>query len=377
MIQFVDIKNFKSIKKKQFALRNLNVLLGLNGMGKSSFIQMLLLLKQSTLHEGLRLNGNYTRIGNSRDALYQYAKDENLAVEIAFSDGQRERMNFVFQAEADTFNLAGEIKFGEGFFRQSLWQNNAFQYLNASRQEPKSIHEKSYSNVVLWGNLGNFGEFTAHYLEVHGSGEVGFENLIHPKSYLRDETTGKEIANKTLLNQVNLWLGEISAGVRVRATEIQNSENIQLEYEYEQPNFGTTNRFKPANVGFGISYVLPVVVSLLSARPGNLLIIENPESHIHPRGQAELGKLVALAAMNDVQIVVETHSDHFVNGVRVAVKEGAIAREKAVLFYFEKTVTESEQFSKITDIEIDQNGELGQYPENMLDEWSNQLFKLL
>lgn len=377
MIQFVDIKNFKSIKKKRFALRHLNVLLGLNGMGKSSFIQMLLLLRQSYLREKLVLNGIYTRIGNSRDALYQYAKDESLAVELAFSDGPRAQMAFAFKAEADIFLLSEQVHFEEDFFRQSLWLDHAFQYLNASRQEPKSIQDKSYTNVVSRFNLGNFGEFAAHYLEVHGSGEVGFENLIHPKSYLRDETTGKEIVNKTLLHQVNLWLGEISPGVRVRVTAIQNSENIQLEYEFVQPNVGTTNRFKPANVGFGISYVLPVVVTLLSARPGDLLIIENPESHIHPRGQAELGKLVALTAMNEVQIVVETHSDHFVNGVRVAVKEGKIARENAVLFYFEKTVTESEQFSKITDIEIDQNGELSQYPENMLDEWSNQLFKLL
>jgi predicted ATPase len=160
-------------------------------------------------------------------------------------------------------------------------------------------------------------------------------------------------------------------------TAIQNTENVQLEYEFVQPNFGTTNRFKPVNVGFGISYVLPVVVALLSAKPGDLLIIENPESHIHPRGQAELGKLVALAAKNGVQIVVETHSDHFVNGIRVAVKEGTIDRSEAILFYFEKTVAENEQFSKITDIEIDQNGELSEYPENMMDEWSNQLFKLL
>lgn len=377
MIETFEIKNFKSIKKKRFGLRNLNLLLGLNGMGKSSFIQMLLLLRQSIFREGLQLNGIWVSIGNARDALYQYAKEEKLSIFLAFTDGQQQQFEFSFKAEADLFPPSENMELSSDFFKQSLWQNESFQYLNANRQEPTSIHQKSYSQVVSWRSLGSFGQYAAHFLEVYGTSEVKADNLIHPKSYVHDSLTGERIVNRTLLNQVNLWLGEISPGVRVQVTSIQNTENIQLEYEFVQPNFGTTNRFKPANVGFGISYVLPVVVALLAARPGDLIIIENPESHIHPRGQAELGKLVALVAANDVQIIVETHADHFLNGVRVAVKEGLIDRSQAILFYFEKTMTASEQFSKITDIEIDSRGELSAYPENMMDEWSNQLIKLV
>lgn len=377
MIETLEIKNFKSIKKKRFGLRNLNLLLGLNGMGKSSFIQMLLLLRQSSLQEGLRLNAHLVNIGNARDALYQYAKEKKLSVFLAFTGGHQQQFTFDFKAESDLFPLSEKMELEGPLFQQSLWLNQSFQYLNAHRQEPTSIHRKSYSDVVSWRRLGSSGQYAAHFLEVYGASEVKSDNLIHSKSYVQDPVTGQKIVNRTLLNQVNLWLGEISPGVRVQVTSIQNTENIQVEYEYVQPNFGTTNRFKPTNVGFGISYVLPVVVSLLAARPGDLLVIENPESHIHPRGQAELGKLVALAASNDVQIVVETHSDHFVNGVRVAVKEGLIERSKSILFYFEKMVKENEQFSKITDIEIDGRGELSEYPENMMDEWSNQLIKLI
>ena len=76
MIESVEIKNFKSIKSKYFPLRNLNVLLGLNGMGKSSFIQNLLAFRQSRkIASGeLSLNGNYVNIGTTKDALYQYSK---------------------------------------------------------------------------------------------------------------------------------------------------------------------------------------------------------------------------------------------------------------------------------------------------------------
>lgn len=122
---------------------------------------------------------------------------------------------------------------------------------------------------------------------------------------------------------------------------------------------------------------MPVVVSLLAARPGELIIIENPESHVHPRGQAQLGRLIAKTAMNDVQVIVETHSDHILNGIRVAVKENEISKEKVGIFYFERVVDADEQYSKITDISVDKTGELSSYPKDMLDEWNNQLFNLM
>ena len=259
--------------------------------------------------------------------------------------------------------------------KQSLFSNN-FQYLNAQRVEPKSVNITSYSNVVDASSIGKYGQYTAHYIELRGNDEIAFDNILHEHSRTFDSVTNKEVVNKTLINQINLWLGEISPGVNVRTTKI-SSDFILLEYVFKQPNFGNTNRYKPENVGFGISYALHVVTALLSARPGELIIIENPESHIHPKGQAQLGKLIAAVAQNDVQLIIETHSDHILNGIRVGVKENAVDDNKVVAFYFKKIVEETEQYSKVTDIEIGLNGELSEYPENLLDEWSNQLFKLM
>jgi predicted ATPase len=86
---------------------------------------------------------------------------------------------------------------------------------------------------------------------------------------------------------------------------------------------------------------------------------------------------MARVAMNDVQLIVETHSDHILNGIRVAVKEREITEDRLRLFYFERKIEDTEQYSKITNIEIDKNGELSSYPKNLLDEWSNQLIKLV
>lgn len=385
MIKSIEIKNFKSIKKKYFPLKNLNLLFGKNGMGKSSLIQLLLAIKQSNLNnDGLRLNGYLINLGNTKDVLYQYSKNENLAFELKFSNNSGFNLEFEYKPEADYFKLINEIglilyeqkAIEQDFFIETLFTDN-FQYLNANRVEPKSIHPRNYSSVVSRKNIGNNGEFTAHFIQVYGSENIiSFDNLLHPKSWVKDKVTGEEMINKTLVNQINLWMGEISPNINIKTTTISN-DYVLLEYEFKQKNFGFTNRFKPENVGFGISYCLPVVVALLTAKENELIIIENPESHIHPRGQAELGKLIALVAQNNVQVIIETHSDHILNGIRVAIKEKNIDKDKAIAFYFDKEFEASEQYSRITNIEFDRNGELSDYPNGMLDEWSNQLLKLI
>jgi len=380
MIKSIEINNFKSIKKKFFPLRNLNLLLGLNGMGKSSFIQHLLAFRQSPniLTDGkLHLKGEYVKLGNTKDALYQFTTKGQLTTKICFDE---EHLDFTFDyiSDADYFTSTAKIDSDckSSKIKEEPLFTNSFQYLNANRTEPKSINAKDYSHVVEQRNVGAHGEFTANYLETYGDEQIEIDGLTHPDSMAKDSVTGNTIVNKSLVNQTNLWMGEISPAVKIRTRSV-SSDYVILEYAFEQPNVGTTNYFKPENVGFGITYGLPVVVAILKSKPGDLLIIENPEAHIHPRGQAEIGKLMALAAMNGVQIIVETHSDHILNGIRVAVKEKLISQDKVQLFYFEKVVEQDEQFSKITNIEIDQKGELSEYPKNMLDEWNEQLMRLL
>lgn len=381
MIKSIELKNFKSIKKKNFQLRNLNVLLGLNGQGKSSFIQSLLVLRQSDkLSQGeLKLNGGengLANIGTTKDALYQYSNNNDFSLTLQFQNTEPFEMAFDYKIEADIFKMKNPT--GQYFSEnsgQSLFGNN-FQYLNAQRIEPKSINITSYSSVMEASNIGKYGQYTAHYIELRANEPVQFENILHEDSITTDPFTGKKTVDKTLINQINLWLGEISPGVNVITKKI-SSDYVLLEYTFTQPTYGNTNNYKPENVGFGISYALHVVTALLAAKPGQLIIIENPESHIHPRGQAELGKLIALLAKNNVQIIIETHSDHILNGIRVGVKEWPELRHKTILFYFKKVVSNTEQYSQITDITIDKNGTLSKYPENLLDEWSNQLSQLI
>jgi predicted ATPase len=91
---------------------------------------------------------------------------------------------------------------------------------------------------------------------------------------------------------------------------------------------------RPANVGFGFSYALPIVVAALTAAPGAVLIVESPEAHLHPAGQSAVGQFLARLASAGVQTILETHSDHVLNGIRRAVAERGLLSPDDVIVHF-------------------------------------------
>ena len=131
------------------------------------------------------------------------------------------------------------------------------------------------------------------------------------------------------------------------------------------------------NMGFGVSYSLPIVVALLSAREGDILVLENPEAHLHPRGQRKIGELVALAAANGVQIFMETHSDHVLNGIRLSVRNKKILSDKVKINYFYEYLSEEGiQKHEKTSPEIFEDGSLSNWPEGFFDEWDKAIDEL-
>ncbi len=126
-----------------------------------------------------------------------------------------------------------------------------------------------------------------------------------------------------------------------------------------------------------MTYVLPVVTSIVSASQGDLLVIENPESHLHPAGQSIMGKLCAIAAQNGVQLVVESHSDHFLNGMRVAVKQKIINVDAIKVFFLQRDMHASMHASEVMYPKIDIDGRLDCWPDGFFDQWDKELDQLL
>ena len=186
-----------------------------------------------------------------------------------------------------------------------------------------------------------------------------------------------------IAHELDAWMSEISPGTKILANELPGLDIVKMSVQFEtkhkisEDKFVNeyTDEYSPVNVGFGIPYVLPLILSLLISNPGDLVLIENPESHLHPKGQSMIGKLIAVAAQSGVQIICETHSDHIINGIRVATKNSIIANDKVRLFYFDKN-EETKLETEVTTINVDKNGELDNYPEGLLDEWGNLMSQL-
>lgn len=369
MITEIDIWNFKSIRHLTLFPVSLNLLMGLNGMGKSSFIQSLLLLRQNrkNLAQKLKLNGNLVDIGRGKDALYYFADtNEEITFELAFKkDGDKEsllNLDYAYDSESDVLRstrtssdtrIPDEPLFGSDFI-----------FLSAERITPAVTYDMSHDAITAQNSLGNHGELAIHFLEQYGTTIKVSENLCLPGA-----------PSNHLEDQVAAWMDVISPGVKINTDALGDIDKVKLTYQFKTAS-NVTNEFRPTNVGFGITYILPVLVACLCGKY-KLLIIENPEAHLHPKGQSKLGELLARCAAEGAQLFVETHSDHIVNGVRVAVKNKILPPYEPYIQYFTKKYEADQTYTAVTPIKIGSNGELSEYPADFMDEWEIQLMKLI
>ena len=131
-----------------------------------------------------------------------------------------------------------------------------------------------------------------------------------------------------------------------------------------------TSFHRPVNVGFGLTQVLPIIVAALAAKEGDLLLIENPEVHLHPAGQALMGQFLAEVAAAGVQVLVESHSDHLLNGIRRAVKSEKISPSAVALHFFKPRDEDGEQ---VTTPILDSTGNIDHWPAGFFDQLDKDL----
>lgn len=368
MLEFIRIQRFKTLLDASFPLSRLNLLSGLNGMGKSSLLQALLLLRQShernlLFDKGLLLKGDYVSLGIGRDILAERAELHSIEFLLTWSGIGPVHFGFSYEAMSNLQPLIEPpvLKEAESL---SLFNRN-FQYLSAERIGPRPFYEISDYHVRDLNSLGNQGEYAVHFIAENGLKPLAIPALRHERS-----------STPYLLNNLDEWMSELSPGLRVHAALQPHLNSASLAYAFEQGKEMTAD-FHPRNVGFGLTYVLPVMVAILRAKPGDLLLLENPESHLHPAGQTLIGRMCALAAANGVQMFVESHSDHFLNGIRVAVKRGIISPDGVKLFFLERDKSDPAHATTVLSPEIDGEGRIAFWPDGFFDEWDRQLEHLL
>ena len=369
MITGLELKNFKCFGEMHIDLKNVNVFTGVNGVGKSTVMQALLLLRQSFLTDKengrLYLNGKYVEMGNSQDVVYDKALDDFVEMNLMTSGGKKYTYVFSYEQDADYLTTVKKpsAMMAEGQDGNPLYGDN-FVYLSAYRIKPQERYGVISEKDMKTRNFGNNGEFALQYLGVYGN-----EDVKNPCVVEEDEK------GKSLINQVRIWLDRVSPGVSPQIKVMMDSRVSELTFDFIEGK-EKTNSYKSINVGFGITYILPVIVALLSSREGDLIMIENPEAHIHPAGQRMLGELIARAGAGGAQIIVETHSDHIINGVRISVKEKYISKDDVQIDYFFKDEGQSYRHT-YQELQVFEDGKLSTWPRGFLDEWEKALIDLL
>lgn len=371
MIQEFRLENFKSHRNTVIDMKNLTILTGINGCGKTSVVHALLLLRQSYLKgrlaDGLDLNKPLCSIGIANDALYRLAANGVIAFELSLHD--KRVLRFEFDAsEGLTDSYIKKCHYNEmaADFAQLAKLplfNNEFQYVSAARWGGRSSFPKETYSVETQKQISldeGQGELVAHFLFKYGG------DLIH-------DYTDEGIEYSTLISQVVYWERKISPNIFIDVEPGRNHDSFSIKYGFEGADADERpiNNLSAENVGFGISYTLPVIVALLSATPGSLVIIENPEAHLHPAGQAELARLMTKVAANGVQIIVETHSDHIITGVQLACKSeenkkyGLTPDMVSIQYFYAK----DRHASLVQTVVIESDGSLEYQPKGFFDQY--------
>lgn len=372
MIRKIKIANFKCFDSLILDCSPLTMLCGMNGAGKSSVIQMMLVLRQSTTSGELQagrlvLGGEFTDLGTGQDVLFEGAQSDMIEFSLCNGDFPDPcKLVFDYSRTSDELVVANFPSSEDR--RTSIPEQWAkappfggyMAYVNAERLGPR----KSYSHSEVFARrakLGVRGEFAMNYLLAQ-----------QDKLLSEDDPRCAGSSSRRLFNIVDHWLQQVTPGAHLELEAVQHADAIIAGFSFDQKGDVKSRRYRATNVGFGLSYTLPVLTALL-APPGSLCLVENPEAHLHPRGQTRLGEFAVRAALAGVQVFVETHSDHFMDGVRIAVRDGLIQPDKVAFHYFSHFGGET----KVSSPQLDAEGRLSSWPKGFFDQHEENLAKLI
>ena len=372
MLRRIKLSNFKCFESLDLPCAPLTLLCGLNGMGKSSVFQALLALRQSVvaahyvLPDELILGGDLTDLGTGADVLFEDAQRNVIGIELHHDKIPAPYgLNFEYLSHADrllTITDDSEIHaYGPpmGWTETPPIGGDLF-YVHAERLGPRKHYPLS-ETAARSRDIGSRGELTLNYW-----------NSLQDHKVTEDDPRRAGLKARKLSAIIDHWLGAVSPGAHLLLEAIPDADALLARFSFDRTKDVGTRPYRATNVGFGLSYALPVLIALLTP-PDALCLIENPEAHLHPQGQTKIAELAVRASMAGVQIIAETHSDHFMDGVRIAIRDGLIPPEKTAFHYFErvdgKTVLLSPQ--------VDANGRLSSWPAGFFDQHDENMARLL
>lgn len=366
----LKIAGFKCFNDSDFVLKDITLLTGSNGTGKSSLIQALLLARLS-IEKNLRhhrdkdyllseewndmlipLNNGYQlMLGN----IYDIIRDKESTENAIFIGLDNEIYKFSIPDNYEE-NTSVKASFEQSSKSETIpfWRKKEFYYLHTERLGPRHSLDVNFTDFI---HCGYQGEYTAQVL-VNIAQKVGFMSaMLHDKTMKLDQ-------------QVNHWLDTVCPGISISAVPISTmSAQIKVRGSSSKSDMLATN------IGFGVSYALPIIVNGLIAKKDSLFVLENPEAHLHPKGQSNIGFFLGKVAEAGVKVIIETHSEHVVNGIRRAMLSSKTMKHSDANIYFFNGFDDKQQL-RVNLIEVESDGSLSKFPKDFFDQVNQDLGEL-
>lgn len=369
MLSYLILKNFKCFEEQSFALGNLTIVAGSNGAGKSTLIQALMLLRQSDLDKRTLLSEKV----QLRSSLV------NLKSAVSIRNFASEDTDITISIEDDTIDEALDVTIVDAVKDEdtckTIVSDNLLEYesncalfskdlvyLAPDRVGPGELHDSNIYSDASDGRIGGkYGMMAASRL---------YQALSEDEKLQIPELKSDKSKDMRVVSNVSAWMSYImDFSQAIKVTE-QDKEHVKMTYSVSVNGFNTV--ISPFNMPFGNSSIFPIIVALMTAPKNSLVVIENPEAHIHPKAQTRMGELLSIAAENGVQIIIETHSDHLLNGVRIAVKSQQID-ENNVEVHFVYADKEFPWLHHTKHMQIHDDGSMEDWPVGFFDEWEESL----
>lgn len=388
MLNRLDLHDFKCFDLLKLPLASLTLLSGANASGKSSVLQALVLLHQTMRdHEWssrLLLNGDAIKLGTVGDVVDKV--HGRRTIEIGLEDGVQ-NYHWSFSGERSEMSMGiDHVSIGETkklqpdmlqYLLPPLFENQTAFVVESGYDHGTSVSQLNLDSLAY--RLRGLSYITAErigpreFYSIEETAAVVGPAGEHAVSVLhlgRDERVLDDLIIEgvppTRLRQVEARMQQFFPGCGLIVVQVPQANAVTLGLRTSE----ATDFHRPIHVGFGLTQILPIIVAALSAKAESILLIENPEVHLHPAGQALMGQFLAEVANAGVQVIVETHSDHVLNGIRRAVKGARIKPEQVAIHFFKPR---SEEATQVVSPQLDRVGNIDTWPEGFFDQFDKDM----
>jgi len=405
-LDWFSVRGFKSHRTgSRVDLRGLTVLAGANSSGKSSVVQPLLLLKQ-TLHENrydpgpLKLDGPNVLFTDTAQFFSQPHDHDGLdPLEVIVGLGQ-DTLRLEYRARPDGVDLVATVlRFGQGR-ELTLTEGATVSIEEISRATGHPMYwPESTARVTRQGIMHRVfisaamqtsvppGVLATYAMTfsvdtglsqtliemIHLGGHRGNPSRRYPRSVsspdaafgLFHEQTAGVIArwaqhDPASLERLQVAMRAVGLGWSIAPVDLDATAiDLRIGRTHETSR-NAKDLVSIADVGFGVSQSIPVLVALIDAKPGQLVYIEQPEIHLHPRAQIGVADLIVEASKRGARVVIETHSEIILTRIQYHVAKGTLPATDVLVHWFACDPKTGD--TTVTAVEPDASGAFGDWP---------------